>query len=353
MNAKLLEKLKPISAEEQAILDGSTDVQKELYISEQNLNRRISNDTKSKKQNGLSLNLSPSDKPIFVVDSGRMLEKGKLLDIRLHTRFIHFPTHRHNYVEIIYMCSGSTTHIINGHNTVKLETGELLFLNQNATQEILPAGKDDIAVNFIILPEFFDRAFLMMEEESILHDFLVGSLKEESGLVDYLHFQVRDELPIQNLMENLIYSLVTKQKNFRNINQTTMGLLFILLQNQSDKINKNDPAQYEQNLIFTALKYIEDNYKTGTLEELSSLTGWPDYSISKLIKKHAGRTFKNLLQIKRLNQAAFLLTTTRLPVEDIILLVGYDNTSYFHRIFKEHFHMTPKAYRLAALCQIT
>lgn len=246
------------------------------------------------------------------------------------------------------MCSGSTTHIINGHNTVKLETGELLFLNQNATQEILPAGENDIAVNFMILPEFFDRAFLMMEEESILHDFLVGSLKEESGLVDYLHFQVRDELPIQNLIENMIYSLVTKQKNFRNINQTTMGLLFILLQNQSDKINKNDPDQYEQNLIFTALKYIEDNYRTGTLEELSSLTGQPDYYISKLIKRHAGHTFKNLLQIKRLNQAAFLLTTTRLPVENIIMLAGYDNTSYFHRIFKEHFHMTPKAYRTAS-----
>lgn len=320
MNPQLLEQLKPISAEEQAILDGRENVQKELYTSGQD----------------------------FVVDSEKMMEKGKLMDIRLHTRFIHFPVHRHNYVEIIYMCSGTTTHIINGHNKVTLETGELLFLNQNATQEILPAGKDDIAVNFIVLPEFFDRAFLMMEDESVLHDFLVGSLKGESGLVDYLHFQVRDELPIQNLIENLIYSLVTKQKNSRNINQTTMGLLFILLQNQSDKINRNDPAQYEQNLIFTALKYIEDNYRTGTLEELSALTGQPDYYISKLIKKHAGHTFKTLLQIKRLNQAAFLLTTTRLPVENIITLVGYDNTSYFHRIFKEHFHMTPRTYRLSA-----
>ncbi len=321
MNQELLEKLKPISEEEQAILDGKKDVQKELYTSHRD----------------------------FVVDSGKMLEKGKLIDIRPHTRFVHFPTHRHNYVEIIYMCSGSTTHIINGHTTVKLETGELLFLNPNATQEILPAGEDDIAVNFIILPEFFDRAFLMMEEESVLHDFLIGSLKEESGLVDFLHFHVQNELPIQNLVENMIYSLVNKQRNFRNINQTTMGLLFVLLQNQSDKINKNDPGQYEQNLIFTVLKYIEDNYKTASLEEISRLTGKPDYYISKLIKRHSGHTFKELLQTKRLNQAAFLLTTTMLPVEDIITLAGYDNTSYFHRIFKACFHMTPKAYRTGVL----
>ena len=317
MNKDLLEKLMPISEEEQAILDGKQDVQKDLYTSRKD----------------------------FVVDSGLMLEKGKLIDIRPHTRFVHFPMHKHNYVEIIYMCSGSTTHIINGHTTVKLETGELLFLNQNATQEIMPAGKDDIAVNFIILPEFFDRAFLMMEDESILRDFLVGSLKEKSGLVDYLHFQVRDILPIQNLVENLIYSLVNKQAGSRNINQTTMGLLFILLQHQSDRINRSDPNQYEQNLIFTILKYVEDNYKTATLTELSEITGQPDYYISKLVKKHSGYTIKNLLQTRRLNQAAFLLSTTMLPVEDIITLVGYDNTSYFHRIFREYFHMTPKVYR--------
>ncbi len=320
MHPELLQRLKPISEEERAILDGNQNVQKELYTSQKD----------------------------FIIDSRKMLEKGKLMDIRPHTRFVHFPVHRHNYVEIIYMCSGSTTHIINGQNTVKLETGELLFLSQNATQEILPAGENDIAVNFIVLPEFFDRAFLMMEEESILHDFLVGSLKEEAGLTDYLHFQVRDVLPVQNLVENMIYSLVEKQKESRNINQTTMGLLFILLQRQSDRINKNDPAQYEQNLMFTILKYVEDNYKTGTLEELSHLTGQPNYYISKLVKRHAGCTFKTLLQTKRLNQAAFLLTTTRLPVEKIITLAGYDNTSYFHMIFKQHFHMTPRLYRLAA-----
>lgn len=319
MNKELLEQLKMISDEEQAILDGKNDIQKELYTSQKD----------------------------FIIDSKKMLEKGKLIDIRPHTRFVHFPKHRHNYVEIIYMCSGSTTHIINGHNTVRLETGELLFLNQNATQEILPADENDVAVNFIVLPEFFDRAFLMMEDESVLQDFLVGSLKKESGLVDYLHFQVKDVLPVQNLVENMIYSLVNKQTGYRNINQTTMGLLFILLQHQSDKIKRDDDRNYEQGLILTALKYIEDNYKTATLEELSSLTGLPTYSVSKLIKRHTGNTFKTLLQVKRLNQSAFLLTTTGLAVETIITLVGYDNTSYFHRIFKEHFHMTPKAYRIA------
>ena len=56
------------------------------------------------------------------------------------------------------MCQGTTTHILNGSKVI-LEAGDLLFLNQNAEQEILPAGEQDIAVNFIVLPEFFDTAF--------------------------------------------------------------------------------------------------------------------------------------------------------------------------------------------------
>ena len=97
----------------------------------------------------------------MIVDCDKLLQKGKLIQVRPHTRFVHFPEHRHNYIEVIYMCQGTTIHIING-NRILLKTGELLFLNQNAVQEILPAGKEDIAVNFIVLPEFFDTAFSMI-----------------------------------------------------------------------------------------------------------------------------------------------------------------------------------------------
>ena len=83
-----------------------------------------------------------------VVTNSKILKDGKLIAVRPHTRFVHFPEHSHDYVEIVYMCSGSTTHIVNG-DTVNLKKGELLFLCQSAKQEILPASENDIAVNFI------------------------------------------------------------------------------------------------------------------------------------------------------------------------------------------------------------
>ena len=67
------------------------------------------------------------------MDAGKLLERGKLIDIRSHTRFIRFPAHSHNYVEMIYMCKGSTVPTINGER-IELHTGELLLLHQHEVQ---------------------------------------------------------------------------------------------------------------------------------------------------------------------------------------------------------------------------
>ena len=98
-------------------------------------------------------------------------------------------------------------------------------------------------------------------------------------------------------------------------------------------------------MMFTVLRYIEENYKEGTLTELAELMNQSVTGLSRFIKKNTDMNFQQLLKQKRLNQAVFLLTTTRLTVEEIILAVGYDNTSYFHRIFRERYGMTPKKYR--------
>lgn len=139
------------------------------------------------------------------------------------------------------MCSGTTHHIVNGED-VFLQKGELLLLNQNAVQEIFPAGKEDVAVNFIILPEFFDYGLKMIEEEeSLLRQFIIDCLRGQNESSGYLHFKVADVLPVQNLLENLIWTIVNKMPNKRSINQATMGLLFLQLMNHMDKVDTDMP----------------------------------------------------------------------------------------------------------------
>ncbi len=316
MHQDLIKALSVITEEEQSILDGRQGIDQQIY----------------------------TEKKELIVDSEKLLQRGKLIEVRPHTRFVKFPRHRHNYVEVIYMCQGTTTHYIDG-NEVILEPGDLLFLNQNSEQEILPAGEQDIAVNFIILPEFFNMAFSMMgAEENALKEFLVGTLCGKNEQASYLYFHVADVLPIQNLVENMVWTIFYNMGNKRSCNQITMGLLLLQLLNYMDKMETGS-SRFNTELIGNVLNYVEEHYKDGSLSELAKIMNYDVYWLSREIKKRTGKTYKELLQAKRMNQAVYLLSSTRLPVADIIESVGYDNTSYFYRKFRERYGVSPREYR--------
>ena len=317
MQKELLEQLRKITEEEKRILKGEAQVDKELYTSGKD----------------------------FTVDSKKMLEEGKLIAVRTHTRFVHFPVHRHNYVEVLYVCEGSLTNIIDDKQVV-VKKGELLFLNQFTHHEILAAGKNDIAINFMILPEFFDVAYSMAGNNNVLADFLVNVLRQDARQEQYLYFKVSEVLQIQNLLENMIYSLVTGRGDQNRINQTTMGLIFLYLLDSVQYVEMRLPNQYENMISMTTLDYIEQKYRNATLTELCDMLHLPMHVLSKMIKKTTGFNFKELLQRKRLNKAVELMCDTDLPISDVIAAVGYENNSYFHRVFKERYHMTPRAFRM-------
>ena len=314
LHKEITDKLMPINDEEKIILNGG-GINENLY------------------------NVPGSS----VIESRLLLSRGKLITVRPHTRFVHFPRHTHDYVEAIYMCMGKTTHYING-NEVILESGELLFLSQNAEQEILPAGTEDLAVNFIILPEFFDTAVMMMgDEETPLRKFLVDCMKNNSENAGYHHFKVSDIVPVQNLIENLLWSLLHKNTNRRRIIQNTMGLLFLHLMDYTERLEYGDNRD---EAIIKALSYIENNYASASLTELARRQHYDFAWYSREIKKKTGSTFTELVQQKRLSQAAFMLKNTDINIADIAIKTGYDNISYFHRIFKEKFGLTPHEYRV-------
>lgn len=73
----------------------------------------------------------------------------------------------------------------------------------------------------------------------------------------------------------------------------------------------------------------------------------PDYA-SRLFKKETGISFMNYVIQKRLEMARQLLETTRLPISAISSKVGYDNYSYFTRLFRKETGKTPAEYRMAA-----
>ncbi len=281
----------------------------------------------------------------FVVDSAKLLEKGKLIQLRPHTRFVRFPKHRHNYIEMVYMCRGKTTHIVNG-KTVELGEGEILLLSQSSVQEIMPAGAEDIAVNFIILPEFFSSNLSLLAGESVLGEFLTDCLTKGNDFSSYLHYKVADVVPIQNLVENMLFTLIKPQLFGRHILESTMSLLFLQLMNNTGSI-KNSKSDYDKKLVLHALDYIEKNYADASLSQLASELNQTVFIMSRLIKQYTGATYNELVKTKRLYQASYLLSHTKTDIASVAAAVGYENRSYFYRIFKEKFGVTPKQYRLS------
>ena len=199
----------------------------------------------------------------------------------------------------------------------------------------------------MILPEFFDVAYTMAGNNNVLADFLVNVLRQDDERGEYLHFKVAEVLQIQNLLENMIYSLVTGKGDQNRINQTTMGLIFLYLLESVQYAEMRLPNQYENMISMTTLDYIEQQYRTATLTELCEQLHLPMHVLSKMIRKNTGFNFKELLQRKRLSKAAELMCETDLPISDVIAAVGYENGSYFHRVFKERYNMTPRAFRVA------
>ncbi len=318
MNKELLSRLSKITDEERSILNGGT-LDMSVY----------------------------SDNMPSLVDSQKLLESGKLFTIRPNTRFIAFPEHSHNYVEIIYMCSGSQRHIINGSAEVVLKTGEILLLNQHASHQTDAAGLNDIAINLIVLPQFFNTAIEMIGPDNKISQFLFSGLAGKGHEIGYMHFNVTESLPVQNLMENLIWSVVNKQPNRRNINQITMGLLFLQLLGLTDCLITGESDTVADTIVMSAMTEIEQNYANASLNLVAKRCNVSAAYVSSTVKEATGKTFKEHLMEKRLTKAASLLKSTTLSVGEIIVMVGYENTSYFYRIFTEKYGMSPKSYRRA------
>ena len=314
MDQILLEKLSVITSEEQEILDGRRDIDRDIYMHGQDQ----------------------------IINSRKLLSSGKLITIRPHTRFIHFPEHTHDYVEVIYMYCGETTHIVNGKK-IQLKQGNLLFLNQCATHEILQAGQQDIAVNFIILPEFFTTPLSMIgEEPTPLRNFLIDCLCNQNSGAGYLYFDISNIKPIENLLENLLWILIQETPNKRRISQMTMALVLMQLLSHTEVPASAAP---EDTLLWQVLQYLEKNYVSGSFRELAEQLHYDASWLSRQIKQRTGKTYTQLVQEARLAQAAYLLCNTQKNVSDIAVAVGYENISYFHRIFAQTYGRSPKEYR--------
>ena len=93
------------------------------------------------------------------------------------------------------------------------------------------------------------------------------------------------------------------------------------------------------------INYMQANYQTITLEDMSAEFALSAPYISKYIRDKSGKTFGEQVTAIRMKRAKTLLKNGNMTVENIAYSIGYPNVEHFNRVFKKTFGMTPLQYR--------
>ncbi len=316
MENGILKELSALSDEERAILKGQSKIVKGDY--------------------------SSSDS--FIVNSKKLLGGDRQIDLRLHTRFIDFPEHGHDYMEFMYVCKGSITHVVGAEKLV-LQSGDILFLNRHIRHSVLRAEREDLGINFIVSDAFLQYVFHNVENNPVMSEFLTRNF-DPNGEGEYLLFRTKEIFPVRNLLDNLIYALVRGVPGGHGVLPQLLSLLFSYLACYKETlVNGLRIASPEKMLRRSVAAYIRQNYPKASLTELAQTVGYSPAYLSRRIRETFGKNFQTLLQEERLRVAERLLRTTELSVDEIIRTVGYENQTHFHTLFRGMYGASPHRYR--------
>ena len=94
------------------------------------------------------------------------------------------------------------------------------------------------------------------------------------------------------------------------------------------------------------LDFIEEHYgEKITVQEAAERCYYSQSHFMKYFRQYMGVSFVEYLNSYRIFRAAGLLKTTDQPVTRIAQSCGFDNLSYFNRLFRRMYQMTPVQYR--------
>ena len=317
MKREIVEHLSAVTEEEARILRGERKIERRLYSA------------------------LPGE---FTVNSVRLLGKGERVALRRHTRFAAFPMHGHNYVEMMYLLSGEVTHTV-GEEALTMRAGDLLVLSRHARHAIGRTGEGDLAVNLMLSVERFAAMASPLPPKSPLSLLAAGNLREE-GKGEYLLYHIGGVLPLENLLENLLYLQTRGDPPDAVLLEETVALIVHHLGSLAPVAAFAGRGRPLRALTRERIEeYLTAEFRTATLSELAARLGLTVPYLSARVRALFGATFGSLLRERRFLEAERLLLETDLPVGEIVVAVGYENSSFFHNEFKKRTGLSPLHYR--------
>lgn len=256
--------------------------------------------------------------------------------------------HWHPEIEFVVVLKGRVEYHI-GEDMIILDEGDGVFVNSNQLHmsKSLNENKDSLMFSVVASPSllYFDDNSLIYKKyikpivECCKLSYLKLSRNEswQSSIIS--HLRIINELKYDN---NYGYEFMI-QNNLQNIWQLIMLNTSNIYLNEHESINDNSLSQLR---LKQMLEFIHENYfKNITIDDISRA--------ANISRSECFRCFNKMINTKpfsyltnfRLERALKLLIETDISISDICYSCGFNHSSYFGKLFKDKFKVSPSAYR--------
>ena len=242
----------------------------------------------------------------------------------------------HEAVEIKYFCEGESTLIVDSQ-TIHATSGDIIVINPYEFHTTIDCGKDNPGKYhlFMIGLDFFEGAIgvdinlrkLLLEKRIAFH----SKISENKKIRSILDKAVAEYENVDSYSRLALFGLIAE--------------LFAELLREASEEAKNSPAESALGyyaVIEPAIRLIRDGYSENfTVDRLADACRTSKYHFCRIFKAATGMSAIKYLNTYRLKIADTMLQNTSRTVSEIAALCGFDDTSYFSRIYKKHFNKTP------------
>lgn len=257
--------------------------------------------------------------------------------------------HKHQYIEIFYVAQGSFEQILLGEKR-HFSQGEVVITDQNCEHaDYLP--DEDAAVLFLWLrPKYLDSLLESCDGKDGLRRFLFHALSSQKREQSFLQLKAEPGAEgIGRVLELLVEEDYERASGYQDIIRGCLIRLFhMLCTSYALQLHSDDRESKEKVLLYEVERYIRLHTETVTAQQMEEIFHYHRNYYNLLLKKYRDKSFRQYVQEIRIKRAGELLRNTRLPVKQVAFQMGYENSSFFYRIFERYYKMTPLEYRRTA-----
>jgi len=254
------------------------------------------------------------------------------------------PTRSDPCSHILYAYGGSISCMVNDISFTISEGQTCIF---NGVPHSFHAQEKSIIISCIMSKDYLKEILLeRLSGNSLFSTFFARSLYSKSSSSDYMIINTQESDRIKHLLSAATYEYMERSLCADEvINSYVILFLTELLRIHIHASNKTEFKELKNNNLSEIIQYIQDNAADISLASTARHFHFHPNYLSTVIKKIAGQNFTDLVHEAKLKKACILLRHSTKAVRDISNEVGFQNVSYFYRLFYNRFHCSPAQYR--------